>query len=270
MTMPPDAYAPEDGSRWTDSHCHLTMAPTAEDLDGALDRARRAGVTRFVTIGTRPEDWGPARALARRPNLWFTAGLHPHEASRWTRDMETHLGRFFEEVPAPVAVGETGLDYHYDLSPREVQRSAFEAHVERALDASVPLVMHSRQALDDTLAILRAAGTSLRGVIHCYTYGLEALEAFLESGMYISFSGILTFPAAPELREAALRVPRDRILVETDSPYLAPVPFRGKPCEPWHTAVTGACLADLLSTSSAELARLTSRNADRLFALGES
>ena len=252
---------------WTDSHCHLAMEEFAADREEAVARAVAAGVGRFVVVGTNPEDWETAASWAPRPNFRATAGLHPHEASRWSADLRgaliAALGR-----PGVSAVGEIGLDYHYDLSPREAQRAAFEAQAEAALERGLPVVVHSREAFEDTRDILASAGGKLSGVLHCFTYGAKEAEAFLALGFHLSFSGILTFPKAPLLREAALRAPLDRLLVETDAPYLAPVPYRGRRCEPAHVVEVGRFLARLLGRPEDEVAGATSANAAALFGFG--
>jgi TatD DNase family protein len=249
---------------WTDSHCHLAMEEFAPDREAVVARALEAGVGRFVVVGTNPEDWEAAASWALRPGFRATAGLHPHEASRWDDGCREALSRALAR-PGVCAVGEIGLDYHYDLSERQAQRAAFEAQVEAAVERGLPVVVHSRESFADTRAILASAGAGLRGVLHCFTYGPDEAEAFLELGLHLSFSGILTFPKAPLLREAALRAPLGRLLVETDAPYLAPVPFRGKRCEPAHAAQVGRFLAQLLNRPEEEVARATSSNAARLF-----
>ncbi len=249
---------------WTDSHCHLAMPDFDGDRAGAEERAQEAGVFRMVVVGTTPEDWAPASALARLPGRRCTAGLHPHEAARWDEECRSGLRLALSE-PAIGAVGELGLDYHYDLSPRDVQRKVFEAQLGLAAELALPVVIHSREAFADTVDLLAAFLPGLRGVIHCFTYGPAEAEAFLELGFHLSFSGIITFPKAPLIREAALLTPWDRLLVETDAPYLAPVPHRGKRCEPAHVALVGRFLATLKGVSEMEAAHATSENAARLF-----
>jgi TatD DNase family protein len=255
-----------EGAAWTDSHCHLTMDDFARDLDQVLARAATEGVPRVLCVGTRPEDWGPSADLARSRSFRATAGLHPHEASRLSPDLLARLGDALHD-PSVAAVGEVGLDYHYDFAPPQDQREAFAAQAALAARRGLPLVIHSRLAFEDTLAVLREVARETGGVLHCFAYGRREAEAFLDLGFYISFSGLVTFPKAPEIREAAAAVPLDRLLVETDGPYLAPVPFRGKRCEPWHTAVTGRFLAGLLGMEAGKLAEITSANAERLFGL---
>ncbi|MGA9750993.1 MAG: TatD family hydrolase [Acidobacteriota bacterium] len=252
---------------WTDSHCHLAMEEFDADRSTVLERAEEARVRRMLAVGTTPEDWPACAALADGKRLWATAGLHPHEASRWDAAVAKALGEALSRRWV-VAVGEIGLDYHYDLSPRAVQRAAFEAQVARAVERGLPVVVHSRKAFEDTVAVLRGAGAALAGVIHCFTYGPREAEILLGLGLHLSFSGIATFPRAPEIREAAALTPSDRMLVETDAPYLAPVPYRGKRCEPAHVADVGRHLAGHLGLDVLEFARLTSDNAARLFGWG--
>lgn len=250
---------------WTDSHCHLAMEDFDADRPQVLERAKAAGVSRFVAVGTVPEDWPTvAQMAAESSDCRATAGLHPHEAKRFSPELMVSLREALRR-PGVTAVGETGLDFHYDLSPREQQVAAFRAQVELAAELALPLVIHSRLALEETLSVLEAVRPVRGGVVHCFTYGPEGAVRFLELGFHISFSGIATFPKAGELRAAARLVPLERFLVETDAPYLAPVPFRGKRCEPAHVATTGEHLAAELGLEPARLARATSENAARLF-----
>ncbi|MEW6757796.1 MAG: TatD family hydrolase [Acidobacteriota bacterium] len=254
---------------WTDSHCHLAMEAFDGDRAQVLERARAAGVSRAVLVGTHPGDWEPSAALAFAEGLKATAGLHPHEASLWASGAASDL-RVALSRSSICAVGEIGLDYHYDLSERGVQRRAFSEQVRMAVDLGLPVVVHSRSAFEDTEAVLREAGAALRGVIHCFTYGIREAEAFLALGLHLSFSGIATFPKAAGIREALSRVPPGRLLLETDAPYLAPPPFRGKRCEPAHVAVVGGYVAQYLGKDVLDLARTTSENARRLFELDRS
>ena len=253
-----------EGAYWTDSHNHLVMEPFDPDREEVVERALEAGVRRMLVVGTNPEDWESAAALAARRGFRSTAGLHPHEASRWNPALSEALARALEN-PAVSALGEIGLDYHYDFSPKKAQQEAFCAQVGMACDRALPVVVHSREAFEDTLAILREHAPRSKGVLHCFTYGPEEAEAFLGLGFSVSLSGIATFPKAPGLREAAKIVPLDRLLVETDAPYLAPVPFRGRRCEPAHVAILGRYLAEFLGVPEAEFARRTSENAAALF-----
>jgi TatD DNase family protein len=249
---------------WTDSHCHLAMDAFDEDRDEVLRRCEEVGVGRLVIVGTNPGDWRACADLARSPRRKATAGVHPHEASCWSPATRATLEEALEDT-AIAAVGEIGLDYHYDLSPREIQRTAFADQLAIASERGLPVVVHSREAFEDTVGLLSAHAQGLRGVIHCFTYGPEEAKAFLDLGLHLSFSGIITFPKAPLIREAALLTPWERLLVETDAPYLAPVPYRGKRCEPGHVAAVGRFVAALKGLEEAEAARQTTLNAGKLF-----
>lgn len=248
---------------WTDSHCHLAMEDFDDDRVETLLRAKEAGVGRMVVVGTNPEDWSAAAGVAGMSGFKSTAGLHPHEASRWNEELRESLDAALS-AGTIVAAGEIGLDFHYDFSPRERQIEAFEAQCRMAVEKNLPVVVHSREAFLETRKLLAGFVPDIRGVIHCFTYGPPEVEAFLEMGFYVSFSGIATFPGAPLVRESARLVPPDRLLVETDAPYLAPVPFRGKRCEPAHVATVGEYLADFLGIGRNHLAERTSANAARL------
>ena len=222
---------------WADHHCHL---PAPEPAGAIVADARAAGVTVLVDVGTDVEDSRRAISVAAAyDGVWATAGVHPHEASGGIDELEALMGR-----PEVVAVGETGLDYHYDHSPRPAQRKVFAAQVELANRHGLPLVVHSRSAWDDTLAVLDNEGVPPRTVMHCFTGGPDEAEECLRRGAVLSFSGIVTFPKASEVRDAARKCPLDRLMVETDSPYLAPVPHRGKKNRPALVAVVGAAVAD--------------------------
>ncbi len=249
---------------WTDSHCHLAMADFDADRLAAIGRAKAAGVKRLVSVGTNPEDWEAAAALASEESIVATAGLHPHEASRWNQQVASELSVALGR-PCVRAVGEIGLDFHYDLSPRQIQTEAFAAQLAMVQERGLPPVIHSREAFAETVDVLRGQQWSAPVIIHCFTYGADKVRPFLDMGFCISVSGIVTFPRADELREATRLVPLDRLLIETDSPYLAPVPFRGKRCEPAHVAKTGEFVAGFLKMEPGELARVTSANAARLF-----
>ncbi len=247
---------------WTDSHCHLTHAGG----DGAVvAEARSAGVGRMVTVGTDAEESAAAVAVARaHDGVWATVGLHPHDAHRGLDWMAALLDRAGPEV---VAVGECGLDYHYDHSPRPVQREVFAAQVALARRHDLALVVHTREAWDDTFAILRSEGTPARTVLHCFTGGPDEARRALELGAWVSFSGIVTFPSAPEVRQAASLVPAERLLVETDSPFLAPVPHRGKPNRPALVPVVGAAVAASRGQPVPEIEEATAAAAAAAFRL---
>jgi TatD DNase family protein len=229
---------------WTDSHCHLQGAA---DPGEALERARAAGVTRVVCVGTDAYQSQRALELAcgSGEGVWATVGLHPHDAGQGVEKVAALL----EEVvgtdnPALVAVGECGLDYHYDHSPRGTQREVFAAQAALAHLHGLALVVHTREAWDDTLAILEADGVPERTVFHCFTGGPAEARRCLDLGCFLSFSGIVTFKGAGEVREAAALCPADRLLVETDSPFLAPMPHRGRPNEPALVPLVGAAVAE--------------------------
>jgi TatD DNase family protein len=252
-----------------DTHCHLDPQYLPEGPDGVLARARAAGVYGFVTIGVG-HDAGAAReavALAEKlPEcVAATAGVHPHDAGTMTPTI-------YEEIAAlaarreVVAVGEVGLDYHYDNSPRDVQREVFARFVGLAKELGKPLVIHTREAAADTLEVLEREGArKVGGIIHCFSEDRAFAERALAMGFYLSFSGIVTFKSAQSVHDVAAWAPADRILVETDSPYLAPVPLRGKPCEPAYLVHTAKRVAELRSVSLEELTRLTTANASRVF-----
>ncbi len=250
--------------RWTDSHNHLAMEEFEGDRKAVVERAGAEGVFRMVIVGTNAADWSACGALSAAFGFACTAGLHPHEASKWNRKLCATLERTLKTEGA-IAVGEIGLDYHYDLSPRKEQLRAFEEQCSLAVEHDLPVIVHSREAFEETLAVLASIGPALKGVIHCFTYGPREAEAFLALGCHLSFSGIATFPNAPSVREAAALTPINRVLVETDAPYLAPVPYRGKRCEPFHVAVVGRYIADFLGIDREEMAETTTANAAALF-----
>ena len=225
---------------WADSHCHVPY----EGLDAtAVDEAVAAGVGRLVSVGTDAAQSAAAVALARaRPEVWATVGLHPHDAREGVGTLDPLLSPPDARV---VAIGECGLDYHYDHSPRGAQREAFAAQVGLARRHRLTLVIHTREAWDDTFAVLGAEGVPERTVFHCFTGGPAEARRALGLGAWLSFSGIVTFKGAGEVRDAARLCPPDRLLVETDSPYLAPVPHRGRPNRPAWVAVVGEALSEV-------------------------
>ena len=249
-----------------DSHCHLDYPDYAgEKLEAALDRARRAGVGAMLTIGTELSRFPGVRAIAEQhENIWCSVGVHPHEAGKAGVGDTAALVR---ETPHPkvVAIGESGLDYYYDSSPRDAQQANFRTHIEAAVESGLPLVVHTRDADDDTDAMLRAGGSGLRGVLHCFTSSRTLAEKALELGFFISLSGIVTFKNAADLRETAKIIPLDRLLVETDAPYLAPVPMRGKANEPSYVVHTARFVAELKGVAPEALADATTANFFRLF-----
>ena len=249
-----------------DSHLHLTDGRFGDDLPGVLARARSAGVGEMVTVGTDPDDARRARELAAaEEGVWCTAGLHPHRASHFSAGVMAEL----EDVlaaPEAVAVGETGLDFHYDTSPREAQRESFRAHLELAERTGLPVVVHSREADDETAELVREFAGRVRGVLHCFTGGDGLLAAGLEADWYVSFSGIATF-GSWDGDDRVRRVPADRLLVETDSPYLAPVPERGQRNEPAFVVHTCRAVAEMRGDPAADVAAATRRNARRFYGL---
>ena len=249
-----------------DSHAHLDDPRFDEDRDAVIERAWGAGVRTILTIGNGegPDDMGCGIALAESHDwIYTTVGIHPHDASR----AETGHLSLMEDLAGGtrvVAIGETGLDYYYDNSPRDVQRQVFRSQLQLAKRVDLPVIIHTRDADEDTIQIL-VDEAPRRGVVHCFTGGDELADSALELGLMISFSGIVTFKRADSLRTIARRVPSDRILFETDSPYLAPVPHRGRRNEPAFVADTAAVLADVRGVALDELAADTSRNFLDLF-----
>ena len=248
---------------WADHHCHLPAE--VEQARAILDDALSAGVELLVNVGTSVEDSHRAVAVAEAcDGVWATAGVHPHDASGGTDGLEELLKR--TEV---VAVGETGLDYHYDHSPRAAQRDVFAAQIEMAHRYDLALVVHTRSAWDDTFAVLDREGVPQRTVMHCFTGGPDEATACLERGAMLSFSGIVTFANAHELRSAARSCPLDRIMVETDSPFLAPVPHRGRPNRPALVTVVGAAVAEAKAMPVSEVEQTTWVTTRDFYRLGE-
>lgn len=250
-----------------DSHCHLDFPDFAEDFDGVLSRAGEAGVGTMVTISTHLSKFPQVRAIAEaHDHIWCSVGVHPHEAAP---EGQSAPDRLIAEAAHPrvVAIGETGLDFYYEHSPRGPQEESFRAHIAAARETGLPLIVHTRDADDETIAILTeeyAAGP-FTGLIHCFSSGPYLAEKMQEIGFYISFSGIVTFKKAHDIQEVARTMPLDRILVETDAPYLAPVPKRGKRNEPSYVAHTAAFVAELRGDEPANFARATTDNFFRLF-----
>ena len=255
-----------------DSHCHLDFPDFAERLDEVVDNAIAAGVDGMITISTLVAREPVYRALAEhyRPVL-FTVGTHPHNAAA-EPDTDVSALVALSRHPRCVAIGEAGLDYHYDKSPRDVQRRVFRAHIEAARASGLPLVIHAREADDDMVSILdeEMGRGRFEAVLHCFSSGSALAVRGAELGLYLSFSGILTFRRSDALRDIARCVPRDRILVETDAPYLAPVPYRGKTNEPAYVRHTAEVLAETLKLSFSETAAMTRANTLRLFGKASS
>jgi TatD DNase family protein len=250
-----------------DSHCHLEYKGLVEDQAGVLARAREAGVGGFLSISTRRSEWKQVIATAtRESDVWASVGIHPHEA-----DGHADLGEaaLLEAAAHPrvIAIGETGLDYYYDHSERETQKALFRRHISVARATGLPLIVHTRDAEDDTLAVLsdEMEQGAYPALIHCFTASPEFARSVLELGLTISLSGIVTFKNAKDLQAIASEIPEDRLLVETDAPFLAPVPHRGRVCEPAFTADTARFVAGLRGMSPEALAEATTRNFGRLF-----
>ena len=254
--------------RWTDDHCHLGWDVNdevdANEVDAMVAEARAAGVERLVTVGTDALRSAEAvRAAARHPGVvWATVGLHPHEARHGLDGVVDLL-----DNDGVVAVGECGLDYHYDHSPRSVQRDMFAAQIALAHERDLALVIHTREAWDDTFAVLDAEGVPPLTVFHCFTGGVDEARACLDRGGYLSFSGIVTFGSADDVRAAAAVCPLERLLVETDSPYLAPVPYRGRPNRPSLVPLVGAAVAEAMGVTVDAVAAATWANAERVYRL---
>lgn len=250
-----------------DSHCHLEYKGLVEDQQGVLTRARQAGVGGFLSISTRQREWDQVIATAaRESDVWASVGIHPHEA-----DSHSDLGEaaLLEATAHPkvIAIGETGLDYYYDHSDRATQKALFRRHISVARQTGLPIIIHTRDAEADTAEILadEMEKGAFPALIHCFTASAEFARAVLDLGLTISLSGIVTFKNAKDLQAIAAELPEDRILVETDAPFLAPVPHRGQVCEPAFTADTARFVAGLRGVEPEELAETTTRNFDRLF-----
>lgn len=254
--------------RITDTHCHLDFPDFADDLAGVVARARAAGVHRMVTISTRVKKAAVYQGLAERfENVWFSVGTHPHNAAEEPDVTLDEIIRLSQH-PKCVAIGEAGLDYHYDKSPRDQQAASFRLQIAAARQTGLPLVIHARAADDDMIAILREEmGKGAFGaILHCFSSGPELARVGVELGLFVSFSGILTFRNSAEIRDIAAQIPLDRLLVETDAPYLAPVPHRGKTNEPAFTAHTATVLAEVKGMSLEALAPVLEANTNRIFA----
>jgi len=253
---------------FADSHVHLADPAFDADREAVITAARQAGAAALVCIGESPDAADRARDIATaHPGLvWHTAGMHPHEASAW--DLARDLPRVREHLDrGAVAIGECGLDYHYDNSPRDVQRAVFAAQLHLAAECHRPLVVHTREAVDDTAAMVREAEQAgVRGVLHCFTGPSSLAEIALDAGWYVSFSGVVTFRKWSD-DDLIRSIPVDRILVESDAPYLAPVPFRGKRNEPAHVALTLTKVAAALGKSPDDLGQVVVANTVRFFGL---
>lgn len=251
-----------------DSHCHLDFADFEEERDAIVARAHQAGVKRMVTISTRVRRFAGVLALAERyDTVWCSVGTHPHNAGE-EPDIETAELVRLAEHPRVVAIGEAGLDYHYDKAPRDLQARGFRRHIGAARETGLPLVIHARSADDDMIAILEdeSGKGAFPFILHCFSSGRALAETGIALGGHVSFSGILTFKNSDELRAIAADMPLDRLLVETDAPYLAPTPYRGKRNEPSYVVNTARVLAEVKGVGEAEIAAWTTENALRVFA----
>lgn len=250
-----------------DTHCHLDFPELTGDLPGVRARAEAAGVGRMITISTRVKKYEVYRGIAEASdNVWFSVGTHPHQAHEEPEFTAADIAGLASH-PRCVAIGEAGLDYHYDKSPRDVAAKVFRTHIEAARRTGLPLVIHARDADEDVAAILRdemGKGT-FKALLHCFTASRMLAETGIELGLYVSFSGVLTFKNSKDLRDIARDLPLDRLLVETDAPFLAPVPFRGKSNQPAYVSETAKVLAELKGVSAEEIASKTTGNALRLF-----
>ena len=252
---------------FVDSHCHLNYAGLVEEQQAVLERARAAGVSAMLNISTRSNEWDAVIATAERePDVMASVGVHPHEADLHP-DVETRTLVARAEHPRVVGIGESGLDFYYDRSDRDRQRQSFRAHIAAARETGLPLIVHTREAEEDTYAILaeEMGKGAYPALIHCFTASRDFADKVLALGLTISISGIVTFKKATDLQATARDLPLDRVLIETDSPFLAPVPHRGRTCEPAYVADTARFLADLRGEEVETLAEATTRNFYRLF-----
>jgi TatD DNase family protein len=252
---------------FVDSHCHLNYKGLVEEQAAVLARARAAGVSKMLNISTRASEWDDVLAVAERePDVWASVGIHPHDADTHP-DVETETLVERTRHPRVVGIGESGLDFYYDRSDRERQRASFRSHIAAARETGIPIIVHTRDAEADTARILSEEMEKGRftGVIHCFTASADFARIALDLGLYISISGIVTFKNAKDLAATAKDVPADRLLIETDAPFLAPVPHRGRPCEPAFVADTARFLADLRGEAVERLAEYTSANFHALF-----
>jgi TatD DNase family protein len=252
---------------FTDSHCHLNYKGLVEEQGAVIKRARAAGVTAMLNISTRASEWDAVIAVAERePDVWASVGIHPHEADIHP---DVEIATLVERArhPRVIGLGESGLDFYYDRSDRDRQRQSFRSHIAAARETGLPIIVHTRDAEADTAAILadELGRGVFTGVIHCFTGTADFARRALEFGFYISMSGIVTFKNAKDLAAVAKDVPQDRLLIETDAPFLAPVPHRGRPCEPAYVADTARFLTDLRGESIDQLAAYTSENFRTLF-----
>ena len=256
-----------------DSHAHLDYPQLADDLPAVLARAGAAGVDRVITIGVKLSTADRPRRIAESyDNVWFSAGIHPHEAGNEAQACDIDAIMAAADHPRCVAIGEAGLDYHYDYAPRERQAASFYAQITAARQLGLPIIVHAREADQDIAEIIEDEMDkgAFTGVLHCFSSGTELAKRALNVGFYVSFSGILTFKSAETIQKVAREAPADRIMVETDAPFLAPVPMRGKSNEPAYTSHTLAKLAELRDMQVDDMARVTRANTVRLFSRMET
>ncbi len=251
-------------NKWIDVHTHLNMLDTSPEL--ALSEAKSLGVGNVITIGTGPADWPVVKQLAEAhfPQVACTFGLHPHDANLWNLETATHLQQYLQ-VPMTVALGEIGLDYYYNNAPRDIQQKAFREQLSIAAEFKLSVEIHTRDAEDDTIEILKEYKGRVIGLLHCFTGSWKLAEAALDLGYHISFSGVVTFKNAGDLRETCKRVPLDRIHIETDAPFLAPMPHRGKKNRPAFVVNTAEIVATLKGIDLGRLSEVTRANAKTLF-----
>jgi TatD DNase family protein len=250
-----------------DSHCHLDFDDLNNDLDGVLARAADAGISEMVTISTKMTTFDRVRAIAEtHDNIYCTVGVHPHESEK-EGDVSTERLIELSGHARVIGIGETGLDYYYEHAPRDAQKASFRRHIDASRQTGLPLIIHTRDADDDMAQILKdeMGKGAFPGLLHCFSSGSPLAKTGIELGLYVSFSGIVTFKAAEDVRQAARLTPFDRLLVETDAPYLAPVPKRGKTNEPSFVAHTAARLAEVKDVTPEEMAIITTDNFYRLF-----
>ena len=248
---------------WIDVHCHLDRLEGGSEH--ALQLALAAGVKRLITIGTEPADLPTVIALSEKysPHVFCTIGVHPHDGVKYNSEVGDFL-RKNAAHPRVVAIGEIGLDYHYDFSPRELQREVFTEQLKLARELSLPIIIHTREAWDDTIAVLTGNPLNAGGIMHCFSGDTAQAEQALSLGFHLSFGGVITFKNAGAMREAARITPDNRLLIETDAPYLAPIPHRGKRNEPAFMTETARKLAEVRGTTPERIAELTAANFDRL------
>jgi TatD DNase family protein len=252
---------------FVDSHCHLNYKGLIEEQSSVLDRAKAAGVSAMLNISTRESEWDDVIGVAEaNPEVWASVGIHPHEADNHA-DIDTVKLVTKAAHPRVVAIGETGLDYYYDKSDRDRQRLSFRAHIAAARESRLPIIVHTRDAEDDTATIMadEMGKGAYTGVIHCFTASRNFADQALEMGLYISLSGIVTFKNAKAIQDVAAAIPEDRLLIETDAPFLAPVPHRGRTCEPAFVVDTAKFLCDIRNVELHHLAATTRTNFYSLF-----